>query len=213
MAKNILQRFRDKKYNMITNNLKIGLTLILIMIGFIINAQNQRKIDSLLQTLKLINGDSLKVIILNELAYEIKDRDPLIAVKYSKNGLELSKINKFKRGEAISLKEMGGAYAVLGNFKAAIDCFFKSIEICQKINYKSGIAENYVGLGDACYNQKNFIEAKSYFKKSLQIGEEINDNTIIAFSLCNLGFVNHAINENKLALYYLQRNYSPRKNK
>jgi hypothetical protein len=68
------------------------------------------KIDSLNRQLDLVQADTTKVQLLNELAYEFWSKAPDKTLTFAEQALELSKKIKYVNGEARSSQMMGVYY-------------------------------------------------------------------------------------------------------
>ncbi len=90
-------------------------------------------------------------------------------------------------GEALSLGNMGRAYANLGNYHKAIDHYQKCLAIAREIEHREGEALSLTNLGFAYGNLGDYKKAIDYHQKSLAIAKEIGHREGEARSLSNLG--------------------------
>ena len=92
-----------------------------------------------------------------------------------------------------------------GELDDAIEHFTTSLELAQKVGYKSAIAINNRYLGGVSYYRSEYVKARSYYERQLEISEEMNNLIDIAVAENNLGLVNSHLNEFDNAIKYYQR--------
>lgn len=108
---------------------------------------------------------------------------------YFEKGLELSRKNKFKSIEQMSLNNLGMFNWNNGNFQEALDYFYQALEM-NSINSPQNIQGESVYLNNIglIYQElKQFEKALEIHKKALKIREEINLKSEQAISQANIG--------------------------
>lgn len=187
-----------------------NLTIFLIVFAFVVTIsqrtfaqkQGQAKIDSLLQELSKAKDDTNKVNLLVNLAYGYYSINPDEGIKYGLQGILLSEKIQWKKGIALSSKNLGVCYWSKSNYPIALDYYFKSLKINEEIGNKSGIAINFGNIGIIYLEQFNFQKALEYFFKALNVFEELGDKAGIARNLGNIGLVYRNQSNDSLALDY-----------
>ncbi|MCS6822467.1 MAG: tetratricopeptide repeat protein [Microscillaceae bacterium] len=147
------------------------------------------RIDSLKALLKEVKQDTIRVMILNELAYESIFNSYEDAIKYTNQALKISENIGYKIGEAQTFNIMGIIYRFQGNYAKAVDLHLKALKISEQKGYKQGIANNYSNLGIVYYEQENYKTAVEYYEKAIKIKEELNDKRGISYSLNDIANV------------------------
>ncbi len=153
-------------------------------------------IDSLENELTRVEGDSLKVQILNQLCWAYKNFNPGKGLEYGKKALALARENNFIKPKSTAYLNMGGVYMTQGNYTEALNCYLESLKINEKSGDKEGTAASLNNLGAFYGNQNNLEKALSYYLSSLKIREEIGNKRGISSNLNNIG-----------AIYGFQKDY------
>ena len=164
--------------------------------------QGQTKIDSLLQELPKAKDDTNKVNLLVNLSYGYYAINPDEGIKYGLQGILLSEKIQWKKGIALSSKNLGVCYWSKSNHPRALDYYFKALKINEEIGNKLGIAINFGNIGIIYVEQFNFQKALEYFFKALKGFEELGDKAGIARNLGNIGLVYRNQSNDSLALDY-----------
>ncbi len=159
-------------------------------------AQNEVKIDSLLNQLKTAKADTNKVNILNSLAWKLRNNKPDKSFKYATLALSLSKRLKFKKGTATSYQHIGIFNKNKGNYRQALIYYFKFLKIVKEIGDKKAIAACFGNIGEVYMDLGNYVKAIQYHMKSLKVQEELENKIGVADCFNNIGIV-----------YYYQGNY------
>ena len=75
----------------------------------------------------------------------------------------------------------------LAKMNEGINYLKQGIQLAEKINWKSGIANCYSNLGNLVGDTGNIAQARIYFEKSLAINQELGSKSNIIINLNNLG--------------------------
>jgi serine phosphatase RsbU (regulator of sigma subunit)/Tfp pilus assembly protein PilF len=153
----------------------------------------QEELDSLQQLLHKQADDTSKVNTLNELSYvyyqtAVYDSE----LYYAQQALNLSQKLNWKRGMAVSLKNIGSACDDMGNNSDALYYYGRALNIFSSIDDKSGVSACYNNMGLVYRTIGNFSEALKNHYASLKIKEAIGDRNGIALSYNNIGVVLNA---------------------
>jgi PAS domain S-box-containing protein len=164
--------------------------------------QGQAKIDSLLKELPKMKNDTNAVNLLSAISYALYSINPDEGIKYGLQGILLSEKIQWKKGIALSSKNLGVCYWSKSNYPRALDYYFKSLKINEEIGNKLGVAINFGNIGIIYLEQFNFQKALEYFFKALKVFEELGDKDGIARNLGNIGLVYRSQSNDSLALDY-----------
>ena len=141
-------------------------------------------IDSLVNVLPNIKIDSNRIINLNLISEEYKQLNPNLGIVYGNNALLLSKKIKWNDGIALSLKNIGKNYSVMGQTQSANACFDKALTFVKNKLYLSYLLNE---KGSLEISKSNYSKALEYFFKSLKICEVIKSRAGIARCYCEIG--------------------------
>lgn len=109
------------------------------------------------------------------------------ALEYFLKSLKLREEINDKRGIAVSLSNIGGVYADLGDPNCtgskeeckrtsqskALDCYLRSLKILEEIKDKWGIANSLNDIGSILLEHKRVAEAMIYANRCLQVSKEL----------------------------------------
>ena len=169
--------------------------LILLSVSFLpIKGEEQ---DSLNALLKSTTSDTSKVNILIALSKSCFKSDPEKAIQYGNQAKELSEKINFKKGYALSLKNIGIANYLQGKYIEAINSWQQALAEYDSLGDKAGVANMLSNQGSVYFNQGDDAKSLELYLKALKIAEEINDTVRIVTSLTNIG----AVYLNKQATY------------
>ncbi len=161
----------------------------LLFLSFHLSAQNQPKIDSLLQVTTSNVSDKDKVDSYNQIVHEYQGGDLLKAIQYFEAATQLAKKAAYIEGEVNAYFEIGGIYFVKGDFKKAVYYYKKSLDLSLTNHYISGQASALNGLGNAQRGLGNFSEAIDYFSKAIELFTQLNEKRKMAIASNNVGLI------------------------
>jgi tetratricopeptide (TPR) repeat protein len=164
--------------------MKLFLTLSLFLCFSSIKAQPQT--DSLLNVLTTAK-DELKVKTYNELFRAYINSDPVKALEYAQQALELAKEINDQKGMAAAYNNLGVNYRNHGALANALEYYIKSLQLYDSIQNKEGIATTKNNIGNVYSFKKEFPQAMKYLEESHQLFIELGDTVKIVGSLNNLG--------------------------
>jgi signal transduction histidine kinase len=139
-------------------------------------SQNLKYIDSLKKVLPKQTLEK-KFEILTSIGFEYRNSLQDSTFLYCKQAFDLGKKLKIKSGLARPVNFIGLAYTNKGDYKKAIDYYYRSIEISSQQNDSIQLAHSYNNLGRAFYDigdiskaYENFILSKAIFEKKKDKG-------------------------------------------
>ncbi|MBN3581929.1 tetratricopeptide repeat protein [Algoriphagus aestuarii] len=157
-------------------------------------AQTQ-KIDSLKNELALHSKeDTIRVNILNELAFSYFSRDITKSLEYLSESEELADAIGFKKGKARSTYIKGITEAIQSNYDQALEYYDQAQKLYESLAIKKGIASCYNAMGITFKNKGELRNAIENFNKAITIEEEIGSDNLSA-SLLNLGVAYEELGE------------------
>ncbi len=161
-----------------------------------------RKADSLLKVLKTAKEDTLKVVVLRELAWEMSSSSPDTSLILSNEALRLCKTLKWQAGLSQIYHNIAWFYSIEGDYSESLkfyqnalvtlDAYEKTIPSNQQSNsFKRSIkkrkAASIGGMGLVYYYLGKHPEALDYYFKALKIFEELKDKQGMATWYGNIG--------------------------
>lgn len=186
-------------------SLRLSLSFLLMLLAVYGYAQ-EREIDSLVRLLRSSKDDTVKVNNLIILSKKYFNSNPEEAIRIAGQANLLSDKLNFKRGKAISLKNIGIGYYMQGKYIETFEFWNKSMVAFNEIGDKQGVANILSNLGSVYFDQGDDTKALEYYLKSLKLSEEIGDKFRIATALGNVGNVyrNKKATYDKALVYYLR---------
>lgn len=172
-------------------NKQIGVLFFVISI-FIVNVVNAQstKVDSLENVLRIHKtDDTIKVNLLNQIAYLVYQKDSGKAQNYATQAGELSDKLSFLKGKAESYWVVGTSILYSKSDKLALDYFLKALKIAEEIDNKPKIAKYIIGCGMIYKSLGNNSAAIECYEKAIKIAEKFNDKSLLATALTNISIV------------------------
>ena len=167
-----------------------GGVLVLLLIGFFNSLSAQSDLaDSLLNILKKSRPDTNKVLLLDELGWELKTEKPDEARRYLEDARKLAIQLNYKTGEGKAWNDLGVLEAIHGNQDAALAAYQKALDIRLQIGDKKGVASIYNNIANILEEKGDYEEAMKNYKKSQRIREELLDTARVARLQYNMGLL------------------------
>ena len=185
--------------------LKYFLSITLLIISFISNAQDQRKtIDSLFLQLEKAD-DQNKIEILNNISRSYWNISLDSSLYFANEALNLGHIHEDKNGIADSYNRIGNVYSFQGESELALEYYNKCLKLRLDINDSQGITNIYHNIGYEYVSQNNIDAAIKYFQKALDESIRRKDNEDIVFYYIRIATVLRQKSDYREALeYFLQ---------
>jgi tetratricopeptide (TPR) repeat protein len=160
-----------------------------------------QKIDSLNAVLDTAKNDR-KVKTLNELFRANLSTDPVKALGYTREALNLATEISDNKGMAASYNNLGIIYRNQGALDKALDYYLTSLKIYEGLKNKEGIATTKNNISNIYSIKKDFTEALKFLEESYTLFIELNDQSKIVGSLNNLGNLNIETQQYDKAMQY-----------
>lgn len=164
------------------------LSLTLISIVTLINL-SFAQLDSLNAVLDTARAER-KVKTLNEFFRAYLDSDPVTAIGYSRQALELGIEIGDKKGIAASYNNLGVAYRMQGGLDKSLEYYLIALKIYEELGNKEGIATLKNNIANIYSMKKEYGQAMRYIEESYNIFIELNDKNRIIGSMNNMGNLN-----------------------
>jgi len=161
-------------------------------------------VDSLKNELPAAH-DSVKVDILNKLAYNFYYFDNDSSKKYASEAIELALKLNYKKGLSESQRMMGIASKAKNEERIAIKWLYEGLKTAESINYYQGIADNLNSIGIFYKSVQDTKQAISYFQQSIEFQKKANN--LLREGILYTNLANVYLGEGKLdsAFQYFQK--------
>jgi tetratricopeptide (TPR) repeat protein len=154
-----------------------------ILIAFPAVAQET---DSLLARLDTAQGER-KVKTLNELFRANLRSNPVKALSYTREALNLATEINDTKGMAASYNNLGVAYRNQGALDKALEYYLRSMKLYTELDNKEGIATTKNNIANIYSIKKDYGQAMRYLEESFKLFTELGDQVKIIGSMNNLG--------------------------
>lgn len=168
--------------------------------------------DTLRLLLKTAPDDTFKVLLLDELAWRIKDDATEDIKSLLEDGLKLAQRIHFRRGEEKILNQFGLYYQQRGDLDLAEEFYKKSIVIRRELNDIAGLGRSYNNLGQLSKRKGDYLLARDQFESALDYSRQINDKSNEARICSNLGALLKTLGDFDVSLKYYQQAFEIRYN-
>ena len=165
-------------------------------------AQNQPKIDSLLNVLKTAKEDTNKVHLLLKIAAQYMNVNPEPMLAYDEQALALSEKLNFTKGKFLSSNAIAIYYYFSNDFGKALEYAKKNIKLAEENNTTDQLFMAYNTIAGIYDAQGEFKLATPFRLKTLVMAEKLNEPGRIASSNHNIGINYESLGNYTDALTY-----------
>ena len=159
-------------------------------------------VDSLILVSSTADQDTHQVVLLTDIAWELKFSDYERAKSYTEEALMLATKLDYKKGEGLAHNFRGVIEDIHGNSQAALEYFQKALDIRQLLGDRKGVASLYNNMGNVHENLGEYIPALNNYLQSLQIREEIGDTARAIRAYYNIAILYESMGNYPEALDY-----------
>lgn len=164
--------------------------LIFLTLGFasIATLAQSPRVDSLEKALaNYTRQDTVRVDLLNRLAFEKYLSDPEASVNYAKDARSLSTQLNYLPGLALSYRHTGLALWAQANLSYALEYFLKGLKIADSLGYAQIQADITGNIGLVYNGLGNYRQALSFFETSLEKQRQLKNRRREIIMLNNMG--------------------------
>lgn len=177
-----------------------------LLAGSFCVAQNPAEVDSVKKALAGAGSDTLRMRLMNEIAYDYASNDPDQSIRYSGDALKLAQQLNDTLHMMESYNNLGLADYYQNKYEQALS-YYHTAENLAKISgnrKKLGTTLNNIGL---IYDDKaDYRTALDYYLRALKVTDETGGNKWqLASTLNNVGLIYKSLNEYDQALEYYNR--------
>jgi signal transduction histidine kinase/uncharacterized protein HemY len=168
---------------------KLNLLLFIIFQFQFIFAQTT-EIDSLENLIQQhTEKDTVRINLLNDLAWATKNIDQKECIRYAGEALELAEMKDFKKGKALSSYMLGFCYFLSSDYNKSLDYYKRSLDSYEVLGNRQRIAACLNNIGIIYENQGDYSLALEYYQKSFNIYEEAGYMKEASTCLFNIGII------------------------
>ncbi len=170
-----------------------------------IQAQNQKAIDSLLQVSQMDISNEERVDVYIEIALKYQNSDSAKTALFGNKALNLANEIGYVEGTINPLYPMGVATMQKGNYEEAMAIFTQMADLAAQKDYAKGKARAFYGLGWLAGYLGNYDEALQNLLRSTEISEELDDKNTLVSAYNIIGIIHDKKgNTNKALEYYFR---------
>jgi signal transduction histidine kinase len=163
-------------------------------------------IDSLRARLATLTADTNRVLVLDELCWQLSNTDLKQATGYGEHGLALARRLGYRRGQLKCLNDLGNCAMYGADFLSGTRYFQAALRLAQRPPVDAQIVGfAYNGLASLHLVQKEYPEAQRYLEQGLAQAHQRHSAPDIALFMGNLGNVLRLRGQTGPALVRLQR--------
>lgn len=174
------------------------------LFGFLGYGQ-QNVLDSLNSQLKKTEADSVKIMLMLQIAKQHIYSDISESTKFAEGALALAKKKNLKEAEGKVYDFIGIIHSIQGEYKEGIHYFKLAADVFKQINLESSFAKSYGNIATNYQFLEDFEKSLEAQLISLQISERLKDSVAMSASYINLGALHHKLNNIDRAEKYYRK--------
>jgi signal transduction histidine kinase len=149
--------------------------------------------------------DPAYVDTLDRLAYVFYGISSDSAFFYGRSALELSKRNRYIKGEAESWRVLGNTFEMIGNYSQMLSCYHQSLDIAEKAGNKRQVAKATSNIALFDEQQGEYDKAQALMEKVMNICLTEGDSVLVLTVYIHLSGIAVHRQQYGLALQYARR--------
>lgn len=162
--------------------------------------------DSLLAALDTAKNEH-KVKVLNELFRANIQSDPVKAIGYTREALNLATDINDQKGMAASYNNLGVAYKNQGALDKSLEYYIRSLKMYEKLGNKEGMGTTKNNIASIYSIKGDYGQAMKYMEEAYAQFVELDDKTKIVGTLNNLGNLHSDLQLYEKAMRYYSEAY------
>jgi signal transduction histidine kinase len=172
------------------------------LLGF---AHDVPKVDSLRRVLTTSLTDSLKVVLLSNLASEIQQTSPADALEYAQQAIVLARKHTMLRHLVECMQTKGIIYYQQEHYPFALHYLLESLEIANQMNYAEAKINAFKWISRVYAKQNNFNQSLDYANQQLHTAEVLRDRRETARALMNVALIYLDQNNIQKSVYFFHK--------
>ena len=168
-------------------------------------AQPNRRADSIFRVYLSHPQDTMRILALSQLAFEVNDKRPDSTVTLANEVLEKSKQLDFATGIALGYLRLGLGLNSLGRYPEALDSYYQAMTVYHTQGNERGQAAVLNNMAVTYSNLGNFPMSLSSSLECLALREKLQLRNGVAMSNLNIGQTYLKLRKDTLALEHLAK--------
>jgi len=168
-------------------------------------SQSKKIIDSLKNRLAIVENDSLKAGLLNELAFQLKQSDPINARDYAEEACLISTKLNLTSEKASCLVRLGIISIIELKYEEAEEHLNSALKERIKINKIPDVVSVYNTLGLLMFFQNENEQAIQYYEKGMELVEASPPSNVFAELYNNISNSYRELSEYKKAIEFINK--------
>ncbi|MDW8220508.1 MAG: tetratricopeptide repeat protein, partial [Bacteroidota bacterium] len=148
--------------------------------------------------------DTLKVRILNQLAWEFRGLQMLRALEYGKQALDMATKLGMYEEMMNSYNFIGVIYRNMGNYTQAMSSYLRALELAEQYKNDKQIAYCHNNIGNLYMKQKQYKQALEHCLRALAAFERLSDKRGTAYAHLRIGEIYERQHHNDQAIEHYQ---------
>ncbi len=186
----------------------VKFALIIALLLAVFNILAHEKLDSLQNRLNNVTNDSARLVILNEIAWELRVSDPAKSVQLIDSIIRLAKEKKVPTCLANAYNHLGIIYANAGDYEGAFDWILKGHNVSHEIDDSIGIAKALNNIGVVYWHRDLLDKSLEYMQLSMEIHQRANRLEYVGIAYNNIGTILKQKSDFEKAIDYLIKSVS-----
>ncbi len=182
---------------------KSGIITSLLLFGAVF-ANAQSMIDSLESRLRSTTSDSLRILLLNELADQYQYIDFQKAERYAEQGLKIAEQKNWGWAKVKTYERTASLARATGNYTKSLK--YDNLELNEAVAQHDSVSFS-TGLNAMGYDYGDlgeYDEAYYYFTQSFRVARQLDDSLKMSIALHNVGSVFKELGQYDVAIEHLE---------
>jgi len=141
------------------------------------------------ETITIAPAVKARIDELNKSSFEMRNRDPKLALTQAEEALQLSETNSYTKGRADAICNIAFQKLQDSELEKALELLFTALSIFEEIGDEAGISNAQYNLAVLHLRFANFNVALEALHKSIEIREKLNDKAGLASCYFQLGYI------------------------
>jgi tetratricopeptide (TPR) repeat protein len=181
-------------------NRRVPILLFVLLAPLAAAAQIEDSLTAVLE--RPDSPDTLKVDVLNKLAWELKHKTPAKALQYATEAITLSKQAGYLKGEGEALNQAGICFTIMGDYTRGLENFYAALPILEAAGDERLRANTLNNIGNSHQLRGSNDEAHLFFHRALAVRRKLADTTLLYASLNSLALLFRQQQNYDSALHY-----------
>ena len=181
---------------------RTAIALLLLLTSFTVSAQ--RRTDSLKRLLSQSTADTVRINLLVDLSRNYYLLMPDSGFYFASKALAIAKKSGNAEGEIHALTQVGFSMWLLGNIPEALQTFYSSLHMAERLNDEWSVARNYDGISCIYAENGDMRSAVFYGQKAASIFNRLRDYENEVDELMDIGDF-YSSNQLDSSLFYTKK--------